>query len=115
MEALGRRFGTRPLCWTSGQTSSATHPEETPARKTCLDNSTRLENQLTASKTAKRSSPEAEAAVTEINKKRLEIQGRLAELEDELVKRYGAAAGAVYELERVQSRLPADAAAHRLD
>src|SRR5262249_44836034 len=41
---------------------------------------------------------------------RLELQGRLAQLEAELVQKYQVASGAVYSLARIQTRLPADAA-----
>ena len=46
-----------------------------------------------------------------VKNQRLELQGRLAELKAELVRKYGVAAGAVYALDQIQTRVPAETAA----
>jgi tetratricopeptide (TPR) repeat protein len=70
----------------------------------------RLDNQIGALAGARTPIADRLGRMEGLRKERLDIQGRMTELESELARKYEAASGAVYTLERIQARLHADAA-----
>jgi tetratricopeptide (TPR) repeat protein len=70
----------------------------------------RLDNQIGLLAGARTPTDEQRKRLEALKGNRLELQGRLVQLEEELVRKYRVAAGEVYALDRIQARLPADAA-----
>ena len=85
-------------------------PDERRRREELVGRLNRLDNQIGALAGAKDLADDQLKRLDELKDHRLELQGRLAELEAELVQKYQVAAGAVYALDRIQAQLPADAA-----
>ncbi len=70
----------------------------------------RLDNQIGARTGAEAPTKDQRKQLEELKSQRLELQGRLVQLEAELIQKYKATAGAVYALDQIQAQLPADAA-----
>jgi CHAT domain-containing protein len=70
----------------------------------------RLNNQIAALAGAKAISADRRGQLQKLEDQRLELQSQLTELESELVKNYGVAAGARYGLNEIQARIPESAA-----
>ncbi len=70
----------------------------------------RLDNQIGPLAAAMDRTDDQKKRLDELRNQRLELQGRLVQLEAELVQKYKVAAGAVYALDPIQAQLPADAA-----
>jgi tetratricopeptide (TPR) repeat protein len=70
----------------------------------------RLDNRISTIAGAKALADDQRRLLDPFKNQRLELQGRLARFESELARKYQVATGEVYALERIQARLPADAA-----
>ena len=70
----------------------------------------RLENQIGLLAASRGLTDEQRGRLDGLKARRLELQGQQAQLEGELVREHQVAAGAVFSLDQVQARLPADAA-----
>ncbi len=69
----------------------------------------RLDNRIGALAGSRALTDEQRGRLDGLKARRLELQGQLVQLEGELIREYQVAAGAVYSLDQVQARLPADA------
>jgi CHAT domain-containing protein/tetratricopeptide (TPR) repeat protein len=85
-------------------------PDERLRQDDLIRRLNRLENQIGVLAGARAPTGDQRKRFDELKGRRLEVQGRLAQLEAELVQKHQVAAGAVYPLDRIQARLPADAA-----
>ena len=85
-------------------------PDERRREEDLVGQLNQLDNQIGALTGPTVLTKELGQRLVSLQNRRLESQGRLAELKAELVRKYGVAAGAVYDLHRIQTRLPADAA-----
>jgi tetratricopeptide (TPR) repeat protein len=70
----------------------------------------RLDNQVAALTSAQEMPEDRRQRLDDVKNQRLFLQGQLVQLEATLVQKYKAAVGTVYDLDRIQSHLPADAA-----
>src|SRR5262249_18409490 len=70
----------------------------------------RLDNQIGALAGARALTADQRGRLDGLKDQRLELEGRLAQLEAELVRKYEVAAGAVYPLDRIRALVPADTA-----
>ena len=85
-------------------------PDERRRREELVGQLNRLDNQVGALAGTKALADDQRKRLDELKDQRLELQGRLVQLEAELVRKYQVAAGAVYALAPIQAQLPADAA-----
>jgi CHAT domain-containing protein/tetratricopeptide (TPR) repeat protein len=69
-----------------------------------------LENQIGFLTGAKTLDDDRRKRLDDLKNRRLELQGRLIQLEAELARKHKMGAGPVYPLDRIQAQLPADAA-----
>ena len=70
----------------------------------------RLDNQISARMSVEDPTNDQRKQLEELKSQRLDLQGRLVQLEAEVIRKYKATAGAVYDLDQIQARIPADAA-----
>ncbi len=70
----------------------------------------RLDNQINARMSVEDPTNDQRKQLEELKSQRLDLQGRLVQLEAEVIRKYKATAGAVYDLDQIQARIPADAA-----
>ncbi len=70
----------------------------------------RLDNQISTLASVKALAVNQRRVLDKLQIERLELQRLLTRFESDLVRKYQAAAGTVYSLEKIQTRLPADAA-----
>jgi CHAT domain-containing protein/tetratricopeptide (TPR) repeat protein len=70
----------------------------------------RLDNQIGARTRSQSPTNDQRKQLEELKSQRLELQGRLVQLEAELIQKYKATAGAMYTLAQIQAQLLADAA-----
>ncbi|HZW34903.1 MAG TPA: tetratricopeptide repeat protein, partial [Isosphaeraceae bacterium] len=85
-------------------------PEERGRQEDLIGQLNRLDNQIGALAAASTPADDQLKRLDSLKDRRLELQGRLAQFEAGLVQKYKVAAGAVYSLDPIQTRLPADAA-----
>ncbi len=85
-------------------------PEERSRQDDLVGQLNRLDNQLAALGAAKMPTEVRRKRLDELKDQRLDAQKNLAQSESNLVKKYQVAVGAHYDLERIQARIPADAA-----
>ncbi len=84
-------------------------PDERRRREDLIGQLNRLDNQI-GTLAIKALTDDQRKRVDELKNQRLELQGRLAQLESELVRKYRVTAGAIYALDQIQAQLPADVA-----
>ncbi len=85
-------------------------PDERRQQEALVVHLNRLENQISILAGANALSVDQRRRLDELRNEHLEAQGRLIQLEADMVKKHGVAAGAVYRLDQIQAELPVDAA-----
>ena len=85
-------------------------PDERGRQEDLVGQLSQLDNQIGAFAGTPVLANDRRKQVDDLKARRLELQGRLSELEATLVGKYGVAAGVVYNLDQIQARLPAEAA-----
>jgi tetratricopeptide (TPR) repeat protein len=85
-------------------------PDERRRRDELIGQLNRVDNQIGALAGAKGPTDVQRKRLDELKARRLALEGELVQMEAELVRKYQAATGVVYTLERIQAQLPADTA-----
>src|SRR5262249_39152375 len=84
--------------------------DERHRQETLLGQLNRLDNRIAALVGAQDLSGDRRKLLDDLKGQRQDMQSQLVQFEAELVRKYQAAAGAVYGLSRIQAQLPEDAA-----
>jgi tetratricopeptide (TPR) repeat protein len=85
-------------------------PDERRRQDDLIGQLDRLDNEISAMAGAKNLQGGQLKRLDDLKGQRLELQGRIAEIEATLIQKYKAPAGAIYALDQIQARIPADAA-----